>query len=117
MPALLAFSRSAQPFCAQKHLKNTHSSRNNSTKMLGFSCFCMVLAGRLFETSMAKPRRFCPASISSQICPAIPAQNSLFRGPITILVLQVRIFSGAPSKAGAALIPIPYSPLFQIESR
>jgi hypothetical protein len=117
MPALLAFSRSAQPFCAQKHLKNTHSSRNNSTKMLGFSCFCMVLAGRLFEIGMVKPRRFSSASLLSQKRPAIPAQNSLFCGLMTILVLQVRIFSGAPSKAGAALIPIPYSPLFQIESR
>jgi hypothetical protein len=34
---------------------------NNNTKKLRFSCFCMLLAGHLFEKSMAKPRRFSPA--------------------------------------------------------
>jgi hypothetical protein len=36
---------------AQKHYKNT-------SKMLGFSCFCMALAGRFFEISQVNPRRF-----------------------------------------------------------
>jgi hypothetical protein len=83
----------------QKVCKNARNAHRKRTEALGFSCFRMVLTGRLLEISQVKPRHFSSASFLSPLRPAIPGQNSIFRGLITIAVLQVEHFFRKPIRS------------------